>query len=259
MPSPFPGMDPYLEAPGVWPDFHGRFLDALSETLNLRMPEGYEAWIDERIQLVSPDEIRQLVADVGIARDPGPAHGLREDHRAAVVDLDLEPVSIPVVLLDPPRETFLRIVRRPDRELITIVELLSPANKAGADHAAYLARRSEVHRQGVHLVELDFLTRGHRLPMSRPLPPGDYYAFVARAERLPDCDVYAWSVRRRIPTIPIPLKAPDADLAVDLAVVFATAFGRGPYGRSLDYTIPPPAQLSPEDARWAEAIARGER
>ncbi|MFO0960233.1 MAG: DUF4058 family protein [Isosphaeraceae bacterium] len=254
MPSPFPGMDPYLEAPGVWPDFHATFLQAWREAISIALPDGYEAWIDERVQLVSPDEIRQLVADVGISRHPGDEDRPPIGRQGGIAVL--EPVSIPVVMLDQPRESFIRIVRRPDRELVTVVELLSPANRAGADHSAYLVRRSEIYRQGAHLVELDLLMKGHRLPMGRPLPKGDYYAFVARSERLPDCDVYAWSVRRALPSLPIPLKAPDPDIFIDLAEVFATAYARGPYARSLDDASPAQAQLAPEDADWAAETAR---
>src|SRR5688572_4397902 len=53
MPSPFPGMNPYLETEAVWSDFHGSFLMAIRAELNRSLPEGYVArwnryvWIDE--------------------------------------------------------------------------------------------------------------------------------------------------------------------------------------------------------------------
>ena len=111
-------------------------------------------------------------------------------------------------------------------------------------------------RQKVHLIEFDFLLGGSRLPMDQELPPGDYYAMVARAERRPDCDVYAWTIRDRLPAIPIPLLAPDPDVALDLGGVFATAYERGRYGRLIDYSKPLTLVRKREDRAWAEGIAR---
>jgi hypothetical protein len=108
----------------------------------------------------------------------------------------------------------------------------------------------------LHLIELDFLLGGQRLPMRRPLPPGDYYALIARAERRPNCDVYAWSVRHPLPEIPVPLKAPDPDISINLSELYATAFERGSYTRVLDYQKPLAVPLAPEDRAWAEELAR---
>ena len=82
-------------------------------------------------------------------------------------------------------EIFLEILKLPDQRVVTIVELLSPSNKAGAGRRDYLAKRHGLTVPNVHLVELDFLIGGHRLPMERPLPPGDCYALIARASAGP--------------------------------------------------------------------------
>ena len=101
-----------------------------------------------------------------------------------------------------------------------------------------------------------FLLGGRRLSMGEPLPGGDYYALVSRAERRPDCEVYAWTVRDRLPTIPIPLSAPDEDVKVDLGAVFTTAYTRGRYARLVDYSAPPSALRKSQERAWAEKIAR---
>ncbi|MFO0960232.1 MAG: DUF4058 family protein [Isosphaeraceae bacterium] len=257
MPSPFPGMDPYLEAPGVWPDFHGRFLSYLAEHLGDTLPDRYIARIDERIRVIGPDgeEARLFAADVAIERrsaEPPVAPPIRDIGGVAI----LEPVTVPFLVLGTIRESSVKILSRPDHDLVTVIELLSPSNKSGADRGAYLNRRGEILRRGVNLVELDFLTRGSRLPMAGPLPAADYYAFVGRADRYPDCDVYAWSIRDRLPHIPVPLRVPDADGRIDLAAVFRQTYDRGHFGRSLDYSIAQPASLSAKDADWADSIAR---
>jgi hypothetical protein len=110
--------------------------------------------------------------------------------------------------------------------------------------------------QIVHLVELDLLHGGHRLPMQKSLPLADYYYFVSRGDKRPDCQVYAWTLKQPLPQLPVPLRAPDADILIDLGAVFATAYERGRFGRRIRYQAPLPGVLSDEDRQWAQAIVR---
>jgi Protein of unknown function (DUF4058) len=91
--------------------------------------------------------------------------------------------------------------------------------------------------------------------MKKPMPSGDYYALVARAERRPNCDVYAWSIRQPLPTIPIPLKALDSDVRLNLVDSFTLAYQRGRYARTIDYSRPLDLPLEPKDRAWAQEIA----
>jgi hypothetical protein len=91
--------------------------------------------------------------------------------------------------------------------------------------------------------------------MKKPMPTGDYYALVARAQRRPNCDVYAWSIRQPLPTIPIPLKVRDADVSLNLVNAFALAYERGRYARTIDYSRPLDLPLQPKDRVWAKQIA----
>jgi hypothetical protein len=154
------------------------------------------------------------------------------------------------------RQTWIEVLRLPELSLVTVVELLSPANKIGIGRQEYLNKRVALFRQPVHLVELDFLLGGHRLPMRKPLPSGDAYAIVSRAERRPDAEVYAWSLRDGLPTIPIPLTAPDPEVPLDLAPAFSMAYERGRYARILRYAEPIAFPLDPEERAWAEERAR---
>jgi hypothetical protein len=254
MPNLFPGIDPYLEAQGFWPDFHNSMITYCRDAIADRLPEHYSVRIEERIHLVerTARDLHLMRPDVAIERTPGysTSPGI-----AAV--LEAEPITIPIEILEEVREVFLEIIHRPDRTLVTVVELLSPDNKTGAGCGQYLAKRNALLQGTVHLVELDFLVGGHRLPMARPLPPGDAYAIVARGDRRPDCEVYAWSIRHPLPKIRVPLLAPDPDIPLDLAALYATTFERGRYARSVDYRAPLSIGLAPEDRAWAEARARG--
>ena len=162
------------------------------------------------------------------------------------------------MILGSVKERFIRILRRTDRRLVAVVELLSPSNKKG-DRRDYLAKRQALLREKVHLVELDLLLGGRRVPMAAPLPPGDYFAILARAEKRLVCDVYGWGLRDPLPAIPIPLEAPDADVVVPLGDLFRVAYERGRYERFLYYADKPPVRLAAEDDAWVRAGGGGAR
>jgi hypothetical protein len=212
MPSPFPGMDPYLEDPAFWQDFHRSFITYCRDDLLDRLPYAYEARIDERIRLVDvpSDQERQYLPDVAVLHDPlrGRPAGAAAPQSSGSVST-LEPVTIPMAITAEVRDTWIEILHRPERSLVTVIELLSPTNKAGAGYGQYLEKRRAILEHHAHIVEIDLLVGGQRLPLLRPLPPGHYYTFVARNNRQPYVDVYPWSVRDRLPTVPVPLRAPD--------------------------------------------------
>lgn len=260
MPSPFPGMDPYLESPAFWRDFHSRFINACSEYLADRLPADYEARIDEQVRLVEVPGARDrdVLPDIAVMHDPDAA---RRGVAPAPVPSSggvatLEPVTIAMPVSAEVRDVWIEVLHRPERSLVTVIEVLSPTNKTGAGYGEYMAKRRGVLERNAHLVEFDLLAGGQRIPLLRPLPRGDYYAFVTRDDRRPFVDVYGWSVRDRLPAIPVPLRAPDPDVFVDLAAVFATAYDRGRYARSLPYGAPPAAPLAPVDVSWAAETAK---
>jgi hypothetical protein len=129
------------------------------------------------------------------------------------------------------RERYIAIVSLPNRELVTVIELLSPANKrVGADgRCEYLRKREQILQSAVHLVEIDLLLKGERLPTVEPLPEGDYYAFVSRSEYRPAVEVYHWRREERMPTIPIPLLREDGEVYLDLQAVYEETYARARY------------------------------
>jgi hypothetical protein len=255
MSSPFPGMDPYLEGAAHWSDFHFTFINYWREAIAEQLPEEYEANIGERVYLVEvdPDTRKLIYPDVAVSE------GRISTASAPVVATavaTLEPVTIPLETVEGPREAYIEILHRPDRDLVGVLELLSPANKHDPGRTEYLSKRNAVIRQSVHLVELDLLLGGQRLPLRRPLPPADYYYLLSRGEARPDCQVFHWNLGERLPRLPVPLRPPHPDLTIDLAQVFATAYDRGRFGRRLTYRQPCPAPIRPEQQRWvAEVLA----
>jgi hypothetical protein len=260
MASPFPGMDPYLEDPAHWPDFHATFINYCRETLSGLLPAHYTARIGERVYLVEgPPLTKQMISpDVALERQPSPAAPSAPVPATATAAVRA-PVTLPLVVLEEPRETYVEVLHRPDRSLVAVLELLSPANKEEPGRGTYLAKRNGLLRQNVHLVELDLLLGGRRLPLRVPLPPADYYAFVARGDRRPDCDVYHWMLPEPLPLLPIPLRTPDPDVFLDVGSVFATAYERGGYAREIDYALPPPVPLATERQQWVVECLRAAR
>ena len=258
MPSPFPGMDPYLEAQGRWPGFHNVLIAHCSELLNRDLPESYVAQTDERIALVSFDDSDSArIPDVLIGREQGSQTGERLEVPATVGTLEPRMMRLLKRTVEV-RETWIEIYHLPEMELVTAIEILSPSNKGGSGRLDYLAKRDSLIDQPVNLVEIDLLLNGSPMPISGALRPGEYVAIVARADLRPQADVYTWPLRRPLPVLPIPLRGPDPDISLDLGEAFRMTYDRGGYNRVMRYGRPLPEglRISPEDRAWAEGLGR---
>lgn len=146
------------------------------------------------------------------------------------------------------------------REVVTVLELLSPSNKrrGGDGRREYLKKRDEVLGTVTHLVELDLLRGGERLPIKPPVPAGDYYAVVSRYERRPRAQVYAWSLPDPLPVIPVPLMEGDGDVPLDLGAALTAVYDRARYQLSIDYAAALQTPLPPERVDWL-AMQLGDR
>jgi hypothetical protein len=241
-------MDPFIETSGVWEDFHRSFLTYARDLLLTLLPDHYDARLNEYSQLVNiaGDEPQQRrYPDVAVTRPPGARSGL------------IDPVIVSRhVTWDEETAAWLEIhsTQGVDAGLVTIVELLSPANKTGEGYRQYLLRRDQFLSRGVSLVEIDLLLRGRRLTFDSPLPQGDYYVYVTRGELPGESRVYRWPLSHGLPAIPIPLRNPDPDVELDLAAVFGTTYERGRYERRLKYATPDVSGLEGEHLEWARRM-----
>lgn len=256
MPSPFPGMDPYLEGQ-VWKDFHGLFLPAIKTDLVRQVRPKYEVLIQEDVYVEYEEDRRRrtIEPDVLIAgTPPRPASGA-----TAIADLPAPvQIALPALVPDEERHTCLEIRRLPGRRLVTVLELLSPTNKVAGDKGRdrYLEKRRDIQNSNVHLVELDLLRGGTRLPMDAPLPAGAYYLIVARGDRRPMADVTAFGLRDPLPALIVPLLEEDRAV-IDLQALFERVYESAGYDYVLDYDAPASPPLEEPEAAWAEArVAR---
>jgi hypothetical protein len=243
-------MDPYLEHPGYWRDFHQRFITYWCDWLADHLPDHYDVRIDERLGVVQEVDGggKVMLPDLSVSQSEALPERLAPE--TAVATLDREPVPMSVEYADEETESFLRVTHRPDASLIAVLELLSPTNKAGKGRQLYLKKRNDLLGETVHLVELDLLLGGKRMPIRGKLPDGDYYAYVARGDQRPRCEVYYWKLTERLTRIRLPLKPSDPDVIFDLPGLLAHAYQRGRYARQLPYSEPPPVALSADNAKW---------
>ena len=250
MPSPFPGMNPYVEQDDAWHDFHEKFLPAFAERLVPQVRPHYIVKLDEHVYVHElPPEPRRLAgrADilVGQRGEPGtpqPGIGLLD-----------APAHVLLPTHDIERVAFLEIRDRRSRELVTVVELLSPANKClGGDREQYLAKRETLLGGRVHLVEIDLLRGGRPLP-SEGRPECEYSVLVSRADARPVAGFWPIRLRERLPVIPVPLRYPAEEARIDLQEILDAVYDASGYEDYI-YDGAPDPLLSAADAAWASSF-----
>jgi len=262
MPSPFPGMDPYLEDPVLWQGVHQGIIGAARAVLNTVLPMGYVADIGERVYILEPG--RSIYPDVAVfEQPPPPATGQRGAPGTAVAT----PSDPPWVLTVEPaeiREVFIKIVPvGRESHVVTVIEVLSPSNKtAGSEgRELYLTKQREVLASQTHLIEIDLLRSGEHTvapPRAHLLGKGawDYLAVLHRGGQGRRYEIWTMTVRERLRRILVPLADGDADVVLDLQALFDRCYEEGAYARRIDYRRDPAPPLRDEDALWADALLR---
>ncbi|MCI0360550.1 MAG: DUF4058 family protein [Planctomycetaceae bacterium] len=249
MPSPFPGMNPYLEQEAVWHSLHEQFPAYCQEMLTAQVRPKYFVKLDVNIYIHElPDSQRFLGRpDISLgATNPMPARS-----GAATLAAPLYGRFGPAI--DVVKEAFVEVHERDTRRVVCVIELLSPTNKApGVDRETYLAKRIRYSQSSVHFVEIDLLRAWQKMPVE-DLPECDYCVQVSRAEERPRVGLWPIMLRDRLPTIPIPLLAPDPDARLDLQALLHRLYDAGGYEDYI-YSGTPQPPLSAEDADWAAAI-----
>jgi hypothetical protein len=270
MPSPFPGMDPYLESPDWFPDLHDGLIFLIKEALQTRLPSPYYARCRQRVWLDLTFR-PPVEPDVDILR--AKSNKRRGQHRrkdrggvAVAEPLTSEPVVVHVqpIMGDPIEESYLVIHRRQgtDDTVVAIIEVLSPSNKAPGEKGRdlYVAKQQETLLTTVHLIEIDLLRAGAHstaVPLDLAVAAAgsfDYHVCVHRSDHPTDFFVYPIKLEARLPVMTIPLLAGDPEVSLDLQTVFDRAYDAGAYDRAVRYdlaTVEPP--LRPEQAKWVKA------
>lgn len=257
MASPFPGMDPYLEQAAFWSSFHTRLIVAIADTIAPNLRPHYYVEVETRTYKDVPDgEILIGIPDAIVLSDSSPRKQTSTASKQTIVAIERSPV--PVVLPMPVdiKERYLEIRAVSDDAAITVIEILSPANKRkGKGRDTYETKRLDVLGSASHLVETDLLRAHLSLPMNSKTEPSDYYILVSVASQRPQGQLYPFSLKETFPTFQMPLKQPDESIAVDMQNIFNGVVERASYDARIDYTQPiPPPSLSTENREWVKNL-----
>lgn len=247
MTCPFPGMDPYLEGE-LWTTFHIQLAVEIARQLTPRLLPRYFAFANQRQVTDTPEEVAieatDVYPDVGVVEaKPVPMRG--------VTALAEPPIKLRTIVPSMVPHSWVEIRDQAGRTLVTLIEILSPTNKRGDGRKEYLHKRNKVLRSSAHLMEIDLLRKGKRVPMTEPLPSGDYFVFSTRANKRPESEVWRIALSDSLPTVYVPLREPDPDVPLDLQQAFRTIYDSSPYGAAIDYSKPPDVSLSKAAAAWA--------
>jgi hypothetical protein len=267
MPSPFPGMDPFLESNPIFQELHTQMLAEMQALLQPQLRPKYVARLERHLSEGSVWDTPQgtislerkepdvtVVSRSPVREHPGSTATLARPAASAVQELDADELE-----LRKQRRIVIYVQDRP-RLAVTGIELLSPGNKqAGAvAQERYLEKRASALHGGLHWVEIDLLRGGTRPPIPVPVPAGtDYLSYVAQATPTGwNHLLYAWALRDPLPLLPIPLLGAD-QAQLDLGRCLAAAYDRIAADDEVDYTAePPPPALSKGHTTWVGQLLR---
>ena len=256
MECPFPGMDPHLEHPALWPDVHNSLIAAIRDAIAPRItPRDYVS-LESRAYMMTPDDV-VLVGRSDIAVIPRPPYSGGEvgepstDEGVAVLDVD-------VPMAESPNETYLEVREAHTGIVVTILEILSPANKIHSEgRKPHESKRMRIFDSRTNLVEIDLLRDGRPLAVVGAKGRTDYRILVSRSWDRPKAKLYTFGVRAAIPAFPLPLREGEEDVPVDLNAILHALYERANYNLRLDYGCPAVPPLSEADAAWARGRIGG--
>lgn len=251
----FPGMDPYLEKPQIWPGNHNRLMVYIADHLQPQLRPRYVASVEERVYVEGPG--REIIPDVHLKRRPRP--DVRESVAVAEADLpDLVRVSELEI-----HENYVEILDLLTGEtVVTSIELVSPTNKyAGPGRDSYLNKQREVLASQTHLIEIDLLRSGpHVLAVPEYVARSKKYDYLVSVNRAWDLreefELYRRRLPERLPKVRVPLAGDDPDVVMDLQLVVNHLYEAADMQHRLNYDAPCVPPLSPEDQAWADQLIR---
>jgi len=264
MPSPFPGMNPYLENPLVWPDIRKRLIVAIADCLNPQLLPHYHVAIEERIYETHAEDSLFVGIPDDVVVKQGRTQAKATPSRTAVAEPRIQPVKVTLPIPQPVREWYLEVRWAKTGDAIAAIEILSPKNKQpGEGRKQYKAKRQKAWASLTHWVEIDLLRKGKPLVQIQDGTQSDYRILVSRAYERPSADLYRFNVQDAIPTFPLPLcsGSPECDRgiaepAIDLQSLLHEVYDCGSYHLLLDYSQDPVPTLSADTCHWLDGCLK---
>jgi hypothetical protein len=262
MNSPFPGMDPYIEACGLWEDFHDTLVIGIRSTLARTVPDRYLVRSGERAYIVlEPGEPHtgtyehRAQSDVAVLVEEKASASSAATAVLPETEAEDSPITMRAITGTEYHEAFVEIrTADPQQQLVTTIEVLSPSNKRfGSPGWQQYQRKRYAHLLGLaNFVEIDLLRGGRRMPMEGSWPDAPYYFLSCRKKDAPSCNVWTAHFVQPLPPISVPLLEPDPDVTFDIQSLVNGIYVESKYHRQIDYDAPCKPPLSKDDNKWLQ-------
>ena len=257
MPSPFPGMDPYLEHPDFWQETHHWLTIALADTIMPQIRPKYEIAIKQNIYKNDTNDYNSnsmLVSIPNVAIEHQ-SNTIDVPNRSVAIATLTLPTTVKVPTTEKIKQTYLEVREMTTKQVVTAIEILSPVNKrSGEGRITYLKKRQSILGSLTNLVEIDLLRKWESMPILNNSIQSDYRILVSPRNSRPFADLYAFNLRDSFPVFPLPLREEDIEPIVNLPEIFAGIYDRAGYDYRLDYNLEPVPSLSEEDRVWASQL-----
>jgi hypothetical protein len=254
MPSPFPGMNPYLEHPDRWSTVHNRSIVAIADFLTPLLIPRYQVDIEKRIYQVTDSNL-QLIGRSDITVQ-APKQPIVPTSLANPSISTLQPIRIQLPIDDEVREAYLEIKEVSTGRVVTLIEVLSPTDKQDQGYQKHHEKRQQVLNSRTHFIEIDLLRSGEPWPITGDEPRSDYRVLVSRAGDRPIADLYPFNIQDSMPQIPVPLQFGDLEPLLNLKELIEDIYDRSGYSHFIDYNLEPSPKLSSTDQAWLDQLLR---
>ena len=253
MPSPFPGMDSYLEQPALWSSFHSRLIVAVANAVEENLPPQYYVEVETRTYQDNGAEGLLIgIPNVSVVSEKPALY----EPASSGVSVQIRPQQVTIPMPITVKERYLEVRDISTHQVITAIELLSPKNKRkGEGRSRYLKKRLDILGSASHFVELDLLRAGQPMPILNGQTISPYRILVSRSSQRPLADLYSIELQQPLPDLPIPLKAEQEVVTVPLQAVFSDVYSKARYANRIDYAQPaPPPSLSKDEQQWLSQL-----
>ncbi len=241
MPSPFPGMDPYLEGEEFWHEFHSALAVMIQAQLVTQLRPKYRARVEPTIVYEVVETGAKQFMRPGLSAP-------REVFSPTPTPIDPEAVITPAPLIQEVEVGLgikllaIGIYTTGSKRLVASIEILSPYNRIRSSQAyqQYIRKRNRLLNSPVHWMELDLFRAEPRIILGQNLPESPYFATLSRAHSRPKVEIWPMALGAPLPILPIPLLDPDPNIPLDLNEAIATVYDNAGYDYVIDYSQPPP-------------------
>ncbi|ACK67039.1 conserved hypothetical protein [Rippkaea orientalis PCC 8801] len=254
MTNPFPGMNPYLEHPEIWPGVHHWLIVELARFLSPQLRPQYRVAVEVRLyETIGEESLLVGIPDLTIKGSQTTTQSSITN--VAVLQPPSKPQTVQVPIPEIVKQGYLEVREVATGEVVTVIEILSPINKrSGEGRKQYETKRHKILGSSTHLVEIDLLRKGQPMTVYHSNIQSHYRILVSRGDRRPQADLYTFNLSDPIPPFPLPLKSGDQEPLIDLQLLLNNVYDQASYDLAIDYTQEPIPILSDTDRVWCNQL-----